>query len=139
MGGGERREENRRGREECKRGGEEGERNLRTEEQVAIMVSHSKARKMHDKTTASHNEAELVSALTLEIRSARFAHGVVRAKQTSCAPTGRPAHAIFAFVPQFILSQPQSQFQRFVLFSVQRDFHQVVVHRILEEFGDLAH
>lgn len=106
MGGGERREENRRGREECKRGGEEGKRNLRTEEQVAIMVSHSKAEKMQDKTTASHNECKLQSALTLEICSARFAHRVVRAKQTRRAPTGRPAHAIFALVSQFILSQP---------------------------------
>lgn len=112
---------------------------MRTEEQVAIIVSHSKARKMHNKTTASHKECDLASALTLEIRSARFAHGVVRAKKTSRAPTGRPAHAIFAFVSQFILSQPQSQFQRFVFFSVQRDLHQVVVHRVLEEFGDLAH
>ena len=51
---------------------------------------------------------------------------------------GSPAHPVLALGPQLVLGEPQPQFESLVLPPVDGQLHQVVVHRLLEEFGDLT-
>lgn len=65
--------------------------------------------------------------------------GLIRTEQAGCAPTGRPGEPVLPLVPQLVLGESQAQLQSLILLPVERDLHQVVVHRVLEQLGDLAH
>lgn len=87
-------------------------------------------RSMHPKALTGHVNFSFLPPPRFSLRRWRCQSGV--------AADGRPAHPVLALGPQLALGQLQAQFESLVLLPVEGQLHQVVVHGLLEEFGDLA-
>lgn len=76
--------------------------------------------------------------LTGHVNFTFFPPFVLRCRLPGVAAVVCPAYPVLALGSQFVLGQPQPQFESLVLLPVEGQLHQVVVDSLLEEFGDLT-